>query len=67
VLYAALRQRDWPEIAMRLTAEEVAMFRDRPTDFAAFARDFIASHDSTIYCARKISFRTLDADVIEVA
>ncbi len=67
VLYAALREKNWPEIAMRLTADEAAMFRDRPADFAAFARDFITSHDSPIFSARKISFRSLDADAIDVA
>lgn len=47
VLYAVLRfEKGWPEVAMRLTADEVAMFRDRQTDFVAFARDFISSHDS---------------------
>ncbi len=67
MLYAAIREKDLPEVATRLTTEEAAMFRDRPTDFVAFARDFIASHDSTIYSARKIAFRSQGADVIEVA
>jgi hypothetical protein len=65
VLYAALREKDIPEVATRLTADETAMFRDRPSDFLAFARDFIASHDSPVYSSRKISFRSRGADVIE--
>jgi hypothetical protein len=65
LLYAALRDAGWPEIAMRLTADETAMFRDCPANFLVLARDFIASHDSAVYSSRKISFRSHGADVIE--
>ena len=64
-LYAALREAGWPEIAMRLSAEETVMFQKRPADFLAFARDFIASHDSPVYSSRKIFFRSHGAEVIE--
>jgi len=66
VLYAALREKDFPEVAMRLTADETTLFRDRPTDFLALARDFIASHDSPVYSSRKITFRSHGVDLIEV-
>ena len=66
VLYAVVREAGVPEIAMRLTADETAMFRDRPTDFVSLARDFIASHDSPILSSRKIPFRSHGPDLIEV-
>jgi hypothetical protein len=50
---------------MRLTADETAMFRDRPTDFVSLARDFITSHDSPIFSSRKIPFRSHGTDLIE--
>jgi hypothetical protein len=65
VLYAALKEKGWPEVAMRLTAKEVAIFRGHPADFLSFARDFIASHDSPIFSPRKISFRTNEPEVLE--
>ena len=66
VLYAAIREAGWPEIAMRLTPDETAMFRDHPTDFLALARDFVASHDSPAYSSRKTSVRSHGADLIEI-
>jgi hypothetical protein len=66
VLYAALREKDFPEVATRLTADETAMFRDRPTDFLVFARAFIASHDSPSFSSRMTSFRSHGADLIEI-
>jgi hypothetical protein len=67
VLYAALKEKDWPEIAIRLTPEEVAMFCERPGDFVSFARNFILSHDSPLFSPRKISFRTNEPDLLETA
>ena len=66
VLYAALREKDWPEVAIRLTAEETLMFRDRPADFLALARQFIASHDAPAFNSRKLSFRSNGPDIIEI-
>ena len=66
VLYAALKEKDWPEVAMRLTADEVEMFRERPADFLAFARDFIDSHDCSIFSPRKIRFRCNGPDILEI-
>jgi hypothetical protein len=67
VLYAVLKERDWPEVAIRLTPEEVAMFCDSPADFVSFARNFILSHNSSLFSARKISFRTNEPDLLETA
>lgn len=66
VLYVVLPEKDWPEMAIRLSAGEVAMFLHHPGDFSSFANDFIASHHLPIYSSRKISFRNLTADLIEV-
>jgi hypothetical protein len=67
VLYAALKEKDSPEIAIRLAAPEVEMFRERPVEFLSFARDFIASHETPLFSSRKISFRTSEPEVLETA
>lgn len=66
MLQATLREEGWPDIAMRLTADEIAMFQDRPTDFVTFAKEFIASHDSAIFRPRKISIRSSGPGFIEI-
>jgi hypothetical protein len=53
------------DIAMRLSADEVALFSDRPEDFITLARDFVASRDMPIFKDRKISFRSQGPDLIE--
>lgn len=45
------------DIAMRLTADEVVMFRDAPEDFVTLARDFVASRDMPAFSSRRIEFR----------
>jgi hypothetical protein len=65
VLYAAPKEKDWPEVAIRLTPEEVEMFRERPADFSSFARNFIVSHESPFFSSRKILFRSNEPDVLE--
>jgi len=66
VLQATLREEGWPNIAIRLTADELAMFQNRPTDFTTFAKEFIASHDSPIFSPRKISIRSSGQGFIEI-
>ena len=66
VLQATLREEGWPDIAIRLTADEIAMFQDRPTEFVTFAKEFIASHDSPIFSRRKISIRGSGPGFIEI-
>ena len=66
VLQATLREEGWPDIAIRLSADEIAMFRDRPTDFVRFAKEFIESHDSPIFRPRKISVRSSGHGCIEI-
>ncbi|HXR04658.1 MAG TPA: hypothetical protein VN836_08120 [Verrucomicrobiae bacterium] len=66
VLQATLREEGWPNIAIRLTADEIAMFQNRPTDFTTFAKEFIASHDSPIFSPRKISIRSSGPGFIEI-
>lgn len=53
------------DIAMRLSAEEVAAFRDRPDDFIGLARDFVASRDMPAFKDRRIAFRNAGPDRIE--
>ena len=53
------------DIAMRLSADEVALFKDRPDDFISLARDFVASRDMLVFKNRKISFHQKGPDVIE--
>ena len=65
VLQATLREEGWPNIAIRLTADEIAMFRDRQTDFIRFAKEFIASHDSPVFRPRKISVHSTGRGLIE--
>ena len=48
VLYAALREKDFPEVAMRLTADETALFRDRPTDFWPW-REILSRHTIRLF------------------
>ncbi len=54
------------DIAMRLTADEIEMFRDRPEDFVTLARDFVASRDMPIFSSRRISFQQSGADILEI-
>lgn len=66
VLQATLREEGWPNIAIRLTADEVAMFQNRPKDFTAFAKEFIASHDSPLFRPRKISVHSTGQGFIKI-
>lgn len=54
------------DIAMRLADDEVAMFRDCPTDFVTLARDFVVSRDMPVFKPRRISFRQSCADLLEI-
>lgn len=53
------------DIAMRLEADEVTMFTNRPDDFVTLARDFVASRDMPAFKDRRLSFRSQGPDLIE--
>jgi hypothetical protein len=53
-------------IAMRLTEEEVAMFRHRPADFVLLAGNFVAWRNMQVFKSRLISFRRNGVDLLEI-
>jgi hypothetical protein len=54
------------DIAMKLTGDEVSLFKNAPEDFVTLARDFVASRDMPIFCSRLISFQHSGSDFLEI-
>jgi hypothetical protein len=53
------------EVAMRLSPDEVAMFRDRPNDFIVLAHQFVTLRDYLPWRERRIPFLKRGSDVID--
>jgi hypothetical protein len=53
------------EVAMRMSPDEVAMFRDRPSDFIVLAREFVTLRDYLPWRDRKLPFLKRGSDVID--
>jgi len=66
VLVAVRRGNSYEEIAMRLRDDEITMLREAPEDMVMLARNFIYAEDWPGFKPRKISFRQVDPETIEI-
>ena len=67
LLYVTLDGPDFPKsIAMLLTDEEASMFHREREEFHFLVRAFRRTHNSEAFSPRKVSFRDLKPDLIEV-
>jgi hypothetical protein len=50
---------------MRLSPDEVAMFKDRPNDFTVLAHQFVTLRDYLPWRERRIAFLKRGSDVVD--
>lgn len=66
VLVAVRRGNSYESIAMKLAADEVIFLPDATEDLVMLARNFVHAEDWPAFKPRKIAFRQVGSDLIEI-